>query len=155
MTELQAVETAEIGINEAILRVLGVIDRIIAIAEEENRLFAAGLAVPPAGVVAEKTACAEELAWWSETGRMEERVLADAEPRLRERLIDGLRRMRSVMQENAERLDIARAASRRRVDAIMHVIREINQSRNMQYGASGALAPVARATAPLQMSMKV
>lgn len=147
-------ETAT-DINGAIRNMIAIIDQLVEITEEENRLYEDGHPAPPAGIVAMKSAQADQLNSWFEGVRNHEIELKTAEPGLRSLLINRVKRMRSVMEENAGRLARARAASKRRVDAIMQVVREQTRPRPTAYGDSGRMTERRGSPPPTRISTEI
>ncbi len=126
-------------INSAIRNMITIIDQIVEVTEEENRLYEDGHPAPPAGIVAMKTTQADRLSASFEDLRDRKMAITAAEPDLRSALTERVHRMRSVMEENTQRLNRARAASRRRIDAIMQVVREETRQQPTAYGDSGRM----------------
>jgi hypothetical protein len=99
------------------------IDELLSVVAEENRILARGL---PASL-SPQTARKQELA-----GRFERWVkdvsacpvsIRSCDPNLQHALTDRIGRLRSGMDENIQRLRAAMEASRRRIDAVMQAIR--------------------------------
>lgn len=144
----------KVRLEEASRNVLSAIDAIVAIAEEENRLYADGLPAPPARLVADKSREAERFATWC--GILNAEHLLDGDREIRESLVSRISAMREVLKENASLLDRARTACRFRVEAIMQVLREQAQPRPTAYGMGGmmvsSMRPVAR---PISLSRQI
>ncbi len=145
-----------IDINAAAREMLAVVNSIIDLTEEENQLFAEGYPAPPQLMVQAKTKHADQFAQWCQNLSGDDLMRPEVSPDLRGALFARIATMRIILAENAERLDIARAASRRRVDAIMQVVRERAQPKAVAYGTNGALAPNNPYSAkPISISMEL
>ncbi|NVO16630.1 MAG: flagellar protein FlgN [Rhodoplanes sp.] len=123
----------------SVAKVTTLIDELIALVEQENRNLARGMPAKLSASTARKTALAEDIERWAlhvQRHRLGETV---GDVGLRERLVERIRTLNTVMDENVTRLRQAIAASQRRVDAIMRAIREDVTSR-ATYGRNGQVA---------------
>ncbi|PLX37726.1 MAG: hypothetical protein C0606_05470 [Hyphomicrobiales bacterium] len=146
---------AETSVTAAIENMIAIIDQIVEITEEENQHYANGFPAPPTGIVAMKQSQANLLQDWFDGLRHGQFELERVEPRLRSSLLARVKRMHSVMEENAGRLAKARAASRRRIDAIMHVVREQTRPRSTAYGNSGQMTERTGGQRAVQFSTEI
>ncbi|RAI40551.1 flagellar protein FlgN [Rhodoplanes roseus] len=122
----------------SVTKVVGLIDELIAVVEEENRNLARGMPASLSNSTARKTALAEDVERWAmHVHRHDLGGVADRA--MRERLVEQVRRLNTVMDENVTRLRQAIAASQRRVDAIMQAVRTDLASR-APYGHNGQIA---------------
>ncbi|MBK5960023.1 hypothetical protein CCR97_17690 [Rhodoplanes elegans] len=125
--------------DHSVARVVTLVDELITIVEEENRALARGLPASLSNSTARKTALAEDVERWAMHLRRHDLGSAATDRGQRERLVERVRRLTVVMDENVTRLRAAITASQRRVDAIMRAVREDVAAR-APYGRNGRVA---------------
>lgn len=123
----------------SVAKVTSLVDELIILVEEENRSLARGMPASLSNSTARKTALAEDVERWALHVQRHNLGSAVADRAMRERLVERIRTLNIVMDENVNRLRQAIAASQRRVDAIMRAIREDVASR-ATYGQNGQVA---------------
>lgn len=130
--------TEAITPDAVVARVIGVVDELIVLIEDENRNLARGLPASLSGSAERKNALATGLEVWVAHVERHRVCAAVADAALRERLVERVGVLRVAMDENIARLKQAIAASRRRVDAIMRAIRDEVATR-ATYGDTGRM----------------
>jgi hypothetical protein len=123
----------------SVAKVTSLVDELIILVEEENRSLARGMPASLSSSTARKSALAEDIERWALHVQRHDLGNAVADRSTRERLVERVRTLNAVMDENVNRLRQAIAASQRRVDAIMRAIREDVASR-ATYGQNGQVA---------------
>lgn len=115
------------------------IERLIDVVTEENIALAMGLPASQSQHTAIKLELSELFeAWVKEVGR-KNMLLRTSDRQLQARVLTGLERLSSAMEENVTRLRAAIEASQRRIDAVMAAIRE-QISDSAPYGANGRIS---------------
>lgn len=127
--------------NAAATALLGLVDELIAVIEEENRLMAAGIPASTSHLVERKRELAGEFSHWIAGLRSREIDVVHADGALRRRLIESNEVLRLHMNDNVDSLRASISATRRRIDAIMRAIREQSAPPPSRYGANGKVAP--------------
>lgn len=122
--------------DHSVARVVALVEELIAVVEEENRNLARGMPASLSNSTARKTALAEDVERWAMHVQRHDLGGAAKDHAARDRLVEQVRRLTAVMDENVARLRAAIAASQRRVDAIMRAVREEVASR-APYGQNG------------------
>ncbi|AXS41585.1 hypothetical protein [Breoghania sp. L-A4] len=150
MTPVPPIET----VDETVARMIDVADRLLALAHDENRRLAAGMTMPLDDIVAQKHELAEQFSRWMRQIKTQQLLLIQASPELATQLLERGRRLGQALSENAAELNKAMAASQRRVDAIMRVVREESKPPPV-YGVNGRYAsPVVNRTVSLHPGCK-
>lgn len=132
-----------------VTKVIALVEELIALIGEENRALARGMPASLAGSTRRKTALAEDFERWVMHVDRHRICGKVADPALRQRLVERITVLQTAMDENVAQLRRAIAASQRRVDAIMRVIREEIASRTTTYGCTGVAGAASSATSCL------
>lgn len=127
--------------NAATTALLGLVDDLIVVIEEENTLMAAGIPASTSHLVERKRELAGQFSHWIAGLRSREVDVVHADSALRKRLVESNEVLRLHMNDNVDCLRASIAATRRRIDAIMRAIREQSAPSPARYGANGKVAP--------------
>lgn len=127
--------------NAAATALLGLVDDLIVVIEEENSLMAAGMPASTSHLVERKRELAGRFSHWIAGLRSREIEVVHADSALRKRLVESSEVLRLHMNGNVDSLRASIAATRRRIDAIMRAIREQSAPPPSRYGANGKVAP--------------
>ena len=133
--------------NAATTALLGLVDDLIVVIEEENTLMAAGIPASTTHLVERKRELAGKFSHWIAGLRSREIEVVHADSALRKRLVESNEVLRLHMNDNVDSLRASIAATRRRIDAIMRAIREQSAPPPSRYGANGKVAPARMAQA--------
>jgi hypothetical protein len=117
--------------------VIALVEALIDVISEENRILASGLPASLSTVSGRKQTLADSFEQHVRRIRSRELDIAAAREPRRARLVDRTAVLRRAMDENLDRLQTAIAASRHRVEAIMAAIRE-QIAPPAGYGSNGA-----------------
>jgi ABC-type phosphate transport system auxiliary subunit len=115
---------------------IALIDELIAVVIEENAALAQGLPASRSKQIARKTELAGTFESLVKEINAKKITFQSSDERLRLTLAERLKQLQGAMDENVVRLRAAIAASKRRIDAVMRVIRE-QVSGASPYTASG------------------
>jgi uncharacterized NAD(P)/FAD-binding protein YdhS len=115
---------------------IALLEELIAVVVEENAALAQGLPASRSKQIARKTELAATFESLVKEVTARKMNFQSSDERLRETFTERLRQLQVAMDENVVRLRAAIAASKRRIDAVMRVIRE-QVSDASPYTASG------------------
>jgi hypothetical protein len=118
---------------------IALIDELIAVVGAENMALAEGLPASRSKQIARKTELAEALENWVKDIAARKVSVQTSDEKLRSTFAERLQQLQAAMDENIVRLRAAIAASKRRIDAVMSVIRG-QVSDNNPYTSSGRLS---------------
>ena len=118
---------------------IALIDELIAVVSAENMGLAQGLPASRSKQIARKTELAEVLEKWVKEIAAHKISVQTNDERLRATFAERLQQLQAAMDENIARLRAAIAASKRRIDAVMSVIRE-QVSETNPYTSSGRVS---------------
>jgi RNase H-fold protein (predicted Holliday junction resolvase) len=118
---------------------IALIDELIAVVSAENLELAQGLPASRSKQIARKTELAEAFEKWVKEISAQKISVQTSDERLRSIFAERLQQLQAAMDENIVGLRAAIAASKRRIDAVMSVIREQVADRN-PYTSSGRLS---------------
>jgi hypothetical protein len=123
--------------NAVVEQVIALVDELSLVIAEENRILARGMPASLSASVVRKHELADAFEQWVKqvTGQ---KLCAQSDDALRERLLVRVKALRVAMAENVTRLRAAIDATRRRIDAVMRAIRT-EMSGSSPYGANGRL----------------
>lgn len=140
MNEIQKREEGApvVEINAAVEAVIDLMQRMVLVIDEENRILSQGIPASLASTSARKTELADRFEEWVARVKSAQVQIGRADIEVRANLLASTKALRVAMDENVVRLRIAMEASRRRVEAVMNAIRE-QISSNSPYGANGRL----------------
>lgn len=125
----------------AVAEIIGLIDRMVAVIDDENRSLARGLPAPPVSASVRKHEIADQFETWVKCVRSRQVCISLADRTLRASLLHRTKRLRIAMAENVARLQAAMEASRRRIDAVMRAIRD-DMAASSPYGSNGRIRNV-------------
>ncbi len=140
-------ETDDNDVDDAVRHMIDMADELLTLTSDENRKLAVGLPASLDDIVFRKQELAAEFESLLGQVKIQQDLLVNADPDLTASLLERNRRLKDVLAENADRLRIAMAASKRRVDAIMRAIREENApptsyGKNGRYRVAGTSKPM-------------
>ncbi|BBF93892.1 flagellar protein FlgN [Blastochloris tepida] len=139
-----AANTDAADIDATVAEAIELIDRLVEVLDEENRILGRGFPASLIGSTARKSELGGAFEQWVAAVRARRIDLAAADERLREAMVDRSRVLNAAVGENVERLQAALDASHRRLDAVMRAIRE-DMTQSAPYDAKGQvrIAPTA------------
>ncbi len=147
--------SATVDINDAGQDLLWLIDRIIAITEEENQQLGKGLPAPEPFLVEEKNRCANLLSMWMSSIATGQIQLGRGKPEFHRILGEKLAQLQQTIEENSRLLILARDAMLLRVEAIMQAALEEATPRSFQYGSAGTMQAATRKAVPIRLSVSI
>jgi uncharacterized NAD(P)/FAD-binding protein YdhS len=118
---------------------IALIDELTAVVAAENMSLAQGLPASRSKQIARKTELAEIFEKWVREISEKRISVQTNDEKLRSTFAERLRQLQAAMDENIIRLRAAITASKRRIDAVMSVIREQVSDAN-PYTSSGRLS---------------
>jgi hypothetical protein len=107
----------------AIERLIMLIDELLAVVGEENHVLATGFPASLSKQTARKNELADQFDRWVKEVAAQPFSIRVCAPDLQGTLMARLARLRTIMDENIDRLRAAMEASQRRVEAVMMAIR--------------------------------
>jgi flagellar biosynthesis/type III secretory pathway chaperone len=136
MTHTNARAQAPGEIDDNVIKMIALIDDLIAIIEAENCELGTGVPASLSSAIERKASLASQLEQWVDAVRNEVLVLGWAAPHLRKHLERQAAILDQAVNENMTRLRAAIDATRGRVDAVMRAIREQGEGEG-PYRANG------------------
>ena len=124
------------GSDTDVAEILGLVEALIRVIDEENRQLATGLPASLSSAVADKGKLAVNLEAQVAAIRSQTISIADAAPLLRQQLAARSSVLSDAMVENTTRLRAAIEATRRRIEAVMRAVRD-DATSNGAYNAGG------------------
>lgn len=144
-SDLQDVAPDEIDAN--VVRMIGLVQDLITVIGEENRLLASGVPASLSSSVSLKASLSLQLEGWTTGVHAQPLLLARASPHLRQELVEASTILSAAMDENITRIKAAIDATGSRVNAIMGAIREQAET-DIAYRPNGTLGTIVRQPAP-------
>jgi hypothetical protein len=129
---------AQDEVDANVSRMIGLIEELIAVIGDENRLLATGVPASLSSSVALKATLAMRLESWAADVHTKPLMLEMATPQMRESLVERTQMLSGAMEENINRIKSAIDATGSRVNAIMSAIREQAET-DASYRANGTV----------------
>lgn len=127
-----------VGVNAAVQHVITLVDELLVVIEDENRILARGMPASLSKSINRKNELADAFETMVKLVADRQLCLHMSDEALRQHLVVRVRALRVVMTENTDRLRAAIDATRRRIEAVMRAIKE-EMSRPPGYGPNGRL----------------
>ncbi|KAA5602555.1 flagellar protein FlgN [Blastochloris sulfoviridis] len=141
-------------IDAAVAEAIELIDRLVEVLTEENKILGRGFPASLIGSTARKSELGGAFEQWVAAVRTRHIDLTAADERLREAMVARSRVLNTAVGENVERLQAALDASHRRLDAVMRAIRE-DMTQNAPYDAKGQVRIAPAASPSLRAPLNV
>lgn len=109
--------------EEAAAHLIALVDELIGVIVEENAMLSRGLPASLSTLTKRKCELADELERWVHDVGAKKLHIRNCGVAVRQTYVARIRTLRTVMDENVDRLRSAIDASRRRIDAVMQAIR--------------------------------
>ena len=109
--------------DAAVEQVVALVDELVALIGEENKILARGMPASLTPSVTRKHELAGEFEQWVRRVTAQQLCVRVSNDALRRHLLARVKALRLAMAENVDRLRAAIDASRRRIDAVMRAIR--------------------------------
>jgi hypothetical protein len=124
--------------DATVKQVIALIDDLIVVVAEENKILARGIPASLSTSVARKNELADLFELWVRQITSQQLFVRVSDHALRLHVLDRVRVLRVEMAENVERLTGAIEATRRRIDAVMRAIRT-EVAGPVPYGPNGRM----------------